>query len=66
MTNIGQAKLQAIHISTHCVDVDTLSYAGETKHDNWDGMALNMDTITLQSKIKPIVCSTIYDNKNKT
>ena len=65
-TNIGQAKLQATNISSHCVDVDTISYAGETKYGNWYGTALNMDTNTLQSNNKPVVCPTIHDNKNQT
>ena len=59
------SKLQATDISTHCVDVDTISYAEETKYDNWYGTALNTDTITLQSNIKPVVCPIINDNKNK-
>ena len=62
-TNIGQTRLQATYISTHCVDVDTISYAGETKYGNWYGTALSTDTITLQRNIKPVVCSTIYDSK---
>ena len=33
-TNIGQTRLQATDISTHCVDVDTISCAGGTKYGN--------------------------------
>ena len=64
-TNIGQTRLQATDISTHCVDVDTISYAEGTKYGNWYGMTLNTDTITLHSNIKPVVCPTIYDSKYK-
>ena len=63
--NIGQTRLQATDISTHCVDVDTISYAGGTKYENWYGTTLNTDTITLQSNIKPVVCPTIYYSKYK-
>ena len=64
-TNIGQTRLQVTDISTHCVDVDTMSYAGGIKYGNWNGMTLNTDTITLQSNIKPVVCPTMYDSKYK-
>ena len=36
-TNIGQTRPQATDISTHCVDVDTVSYAGGAKYGNWCG-----------------------------
>ena len=64
-TNIGHTRFQATDISTHCVDVDTISYAGGTKYGNWYGMTLNTDTITLQSNFKPVVCPTIYDSRYK-
>ena len=56
-TNIGQIRLQATDISTQCVDVDTVSYAG----GNWYGITLNTDTITLQNNIKSVVCSITSD-----
>ena len=64
-TNSGQARHQAIDISTQCVDVDTLSYAGGNKYGDWYGTSLNTDTITLQSNNKPVVCSITSDNNNK-
>ena len=64
-TNIGQTRLQATDIPTHCVDVNTISYAGRTRYGNWYEMTLNIDTTTLQSNIKPVVCPAIYDSKYK-
>ena len=58
-TNIVQTRFQATDIPTHCVDVNTISYAGRTRYGNWDGMTLNTDTTTLQSNIKPVVCPII-------
>ena len=58
-TNIGQTRLQTTDISAHCVDVNTISYAGRTRYGNWDGTTLNTNTTTLQSNIKPVVCPTI-------
>ena len=62
-TNIGQTRPQATDISTHCIDVDTISYAGGIKYGHWYGTTLNTDTITLQSNIKPIACPASYNNK---
>ena len=56
-TNIGQLGFQVSAISTHGVDVNTISHTGGNKYENWCGTTLNTDTITLQSNIKPIVCS---------
>ena len=64
-TNIGQTRPQAADISTHCIDVDTISYAGGVRYENWCGTTLNTDTITLQSNIKPIVCPTTHNNEYK-
>ena len=64
-TNIWETRPQATDISTHCIDVDTISYAGRTRYGNWCGTTLNTDTITLQSNVKPVVCSTTYNNKYK-
>ena len=63
--NIGQIGPQAADISTHCIDVDTMSYAGGARCGNWCGTSLNTETITLQSNIKPVVCSTTYNNEYK-
>ena len=62
-TNIGQTRFQTTDISTHCIDVDTVSYAGGTKYGNWCGTTLNTDMITLQSNVKPVVCPTSHDNE---
>ena len=62
--NIGQIGLQISGMSTHCVDVDTISQAGGNKYGNWCGTGLNTDTITLQSNNKSIVYS-ITPNSNK-
>ena len=59
-TSIGQIGLS--DISTHCVDVDTISHAGGNKYGNWCETILNTDTITLQSNIKPIVCFITSDS----
>ena len=61
-TNIGQARLQATDVSTQCVDVGTISYAGGNKYGDWYGTTLNTDTITLQSNKKPAICSITSDN----
>ena len=61
-TNIGQVRLHATHVSTQCVDVDTFSCAGGNKYRDWYGITLNTDTITLQSNIKPVVCSITSDS----
>ena len=60
-TNIGHSGLQISDVSTHCVDVDSISYAGGNKYGNWYGTTLNTDTITLQSNITHIVCSITSD-----
>ena len=62
-TNIGQINPQAACISTHCID--TISYARGARCGNWYGTTLNTDTITLQSNIKPVICSTTHNNEHK-
>ena len=62
-TNIGQTRFQTTDISTHGIDVDTMSYTGGTKYGNWCGTTLKTDMITLQSNVKPVVCPTIHDNE---
>ena len=64
-TNIGLIKPQAACISTHCIDVDTIGYARGARCGNWCGTTLNTDTITLQSNIKPVVCTTTHNNEYK-
>ena len=60
-TNIGHSGLQVSNVTTHCVDVDSISQAGGNRYGNWCGTTLNTDTITLQSNIKPIICSITSD-----
>ena len=60
-TNIGHSGLQISDVSTHCVDVGSISHAGKNKYENWCGTTLNTDTITLQSNIKPIICTITSD-----
>ena len=52
-------------MSTHCIDVDTLSHAEGDRCRNWCGTTLNTDTITLQSNIEPVICSVIHNNEHK-
>ena len=65
-TNIRQIDPQTTWISTHCIDVDTLSHAEEDRCGNWCGTTLNTDMTVLQSKREPIVCSVIHNSENKT
>ena len=57
-TNIGQTRSQTTDISTHYIDVNTIHCARGVKYENWCGTTLNMDTTTLQSNVKPVVCPT--------
>ena len=56
-TNVGQLGFRTSDISTQGVDVDTTSYTGRNKYENWCGTTLNTDTISLPSNINPMVCS---------
>ena len=48
-TNIGYADTQNTVVSTHYIDVETLSYARGDKCGDWCGMTLNTDTSVSQS-----------------
>ena len=61
-TNIGHIGLHISDVSTHCVYVDTISHMGGNKYGDWCGTTINTDTITLQSNIKPVVCSITSDS----
>ena len=61
-TNIGHIDTQVTYVSTHCIDVDTISYAKGDRCGNWYGTTLNTDTITLQSNNEPTICSVIPIN----
>ena len=63
--NIGQVDPQTTCISTHYIDVDTLSHAEGDRCRNWCGTTLNTDTIILQSNNEPVVCSVIHNSANK-
>ena len=44
-TNIGQVDPQTTWVTTHCIDVDTLSQAEGDRCGNWCGTTLNTDVI---------------------
>ena len=46
-TNIGLIRPQAACAFTHCIDVDTVSYARGARCGNWCETTLNTNTITL-------------------
>ena len=64
-TNIGQIDPQTILVSTHCIDIDTLSFAEGDRYGNWCGTAINTNMTIQQSKREPIVCSVIHNSENK-
>ena len=64
-TNIGQIDPQTTCISTHYIDVDTLSHAEGNRCGNWCGTTLNIDMTIIQSNNEPIVCSVIHNSENK-
>ena len=55
-SNVGQLGLQTSDMSTHGVDVDTISHMEGNKYKWLCGTTLNTDTITSQSNTEPIVC----------
>ena len=48
-TSIGYADTQNTVVSTHFIDVETLSYARRDRYGDWCGMTLNIDTSVSQS-----------------
>ena len=67
-TNIGQIDSNATLISTNCINVDTMSYAGGDTYGEWCGTTLNTRVIVLQSNREPIVCHAVCnyeDNHEK-
>ena len=48
-TNIGYIDTQNTVVSTHYIDMETLSYARGDKCEDWDGATLNTDTFVSQS-----------------
>ena len=49
----------------HCINVDTISYAGKKKYRGRCGTTLNMDLNDLWSITKSIVCPIVNTNKNR-
>ena len=54
---IGYMETQNTVISTHYIDVETLSYARGDKCEDWDGTILNTDTSVSWSGRHDIICS---------
>ena len=52
LDNLG---FHTLDISTHGIDVDTISHTGGNKYKNLCRTTLNTDTITLQSSDYPTV-----------
>ena len=64
-TNIGQIDSQTTWVSTHCINVDTLSYAEGDRCGKWCGTTLGTNMTILQSNREPIVCSVINNRENQ-
>ena len=64
-TNIGQVDSQTTWVSTHCINVDTLSHAEGDKCREWCGTTLSTNMIILQSNREPNVCPIINNGENK-
>ena len=65
-TNIGLTISNTMTMSTNYIDVNTLSYAHGDKCKKWCGVPLSTDVNTVQSNIKPIVCSTVKYTKDNS
>ena len=64
-TNIGCIDPEFTCVSTHCIDVDTLSHAKGDRCGNWCRTTLSTDTVVLQSNIEPVVCTVIHNGEHK-
>ena len=53
-TNVVQLGFQTSDISTHGIDVDTISHDGGNKYKSLCGTTLHTDTTTLQNNNYPI------------
>ena len=49
--------MQNTVVSTHYIDVETLSYAKGDRYEDWDGTTLNTDTSVMPSSQHDIICS---------
>ena len=56
-TNIGYVDTQNTVVSTHYIDMETLSYAKGDRCEDWDGTTLNTDTSVTPSSWPDIICS---------
>ena len=56
-TSVGYADTQNTVISTHFIDVETLSYARGDRWGDWYGMTLNTDASVSQSSQHNTICS---------
>ena len=56
-TNIGYVGTQNTVVSTHYIDVETLSYARGDRCEDWDGTTLNTDMSVSQSNRHDVICS---------
>ena len=65
-TNIGQIDPQDTWISTHCINVDILSYAEGDRYREWCGTTLSTNMTIPQSNREPIVYPVINNGENKT
>ena len=62
-TDIGLTIFNTKTVSTNHVDVNPLSYAQGDKCKMWCYVSLSNDVTTMQSNIKPIMCSTVTCTK---
>ena len=65
-TSIGLTTPGTDVISTHYIDINTLSYAKEDEHNIWCGMSLSNDMTTVQSNTRTITSSPIICTKHTT
>ena len=62
-TNIGQIDSHTTWISTNCINVDTLNYAGGDRYKEWCGTTLSTNMTILHSHKESIVCPGNGQNK---
>ena len=64
-TNIGQIDPEVTCVSTHCIDVDSLSHAKGDRCGSWCGTTPSTDTVVLQCNIEPVICIVIHNGEHK-
>ena len=62
-TSIGLTIPSTNVISTHYIDINTLSYAKGEEHNIWCGVSLNNNVTTVQSNTRTITSSAIICTK---